>query len=83
MERTDWLDEGFTPADAGFLMATAITHHQVSSPNWGEHEVRKLHAELADLQRLALRVVSEQSATFSGRRTFLRRGTEADRGKAA
>lgn len=25
MERTDWLDEGLSPADARFLMLTAIT----------------------------------------------------------
>jgi hypothetical protein len=59
MERTDWLDEGLNPADARFLMVTAITHHRVSSPTWGEHEVRKLHAELAEIQRLAVKVVVE------------------------
>jgi hypothetical protein len=59
MERTDWLDEGLNPADARFLMVTAITHHRVSSPTWGEHEVRKLHAELAEIQRLAVEVVVE------------------------
>ena len=53
MERTDWLDEGLDPSDARFLMLTAITHHQFSSPIWGEHEVRKLNAELAELDRLA------------------------------
>jgi hypothetical protein len=52
MERTDWLDEGLSSADARFLMLTAITHHKFSSPAWGEHEVRKLHAELAELDRL-------------------------------
>jgi hypothetical protein len=52
MERTDWLDEGLSSADARFLMLTAITHHRFSSPAWGEHEVRKLHAELAELDRL-------------------------------
>jgi hypothetical protein len=52
MERTDWLDEGMNPADARFLMLTAITHHRFSSPLWGEHEVRKLHAELAELDWL-------------------------------
>lgn len=30
-------------------MMTAITHHEFSSPTWGEHEVRKLPAELAEL----------------------------------
>jgi hypothetical protein len=59
MERTDWLDEGLNPADARFLMATAITHHRVSSPIWGEHAVRKLHAELAEIQRLAVEVIAE------------------------
>jgi hypothetical protein len=52
MERTDWLDEGITPTDARFLMLTAITHHRFSSPIWGAHEVRKLHAELTELDRL-------------------------------
>jgi hypothetical protein len=52
MERTDWLDEGLSSADARFLMLTAITHHKFSSPAWGEQEVRKLLAELAELDRL-------------------------------
>ena len=52
MERTDWLDEGLSSADARFLMLTAITHHKFSSPAWGAHEVRKLHDELAELDRL-------------------------------
>jgi hypothetical protein len=59
MERTDWLDEGLNPADARFLMVTAITHHRVSSPIWGEHAVRRLHAELAEIQRLAVKVIDE------------------------
>lgn len=60
MERTDWLDEGLSSADARFLMMTAITHHRVSSPIWGQHEVLKLHAELAEIQQLAVKVVAEQ-----------------------
>jgi hypothetical protein len=73
MERTDWLDEGLNPADARFLMVTAITHHRVSSPIWGEGEVRKLHAELAEIQRLAVNVVAEhkvapRSPALPGRR---------------
>jgi hypothetical protein len=56
MERTDWLDEGYDPAEARFLMMTAITHHRFSSPLWGEEEVRKLDAELAELQMAAERV---------------------------
>jgi hypothetical protein len=59
MERADWLDEGLDPADARFLMVTAITHHRVSSPIWGEHAVRRLLAELAEIQRLAVEVIAE------------------------
>jgi hypothetical protein len=58
MERTDWLDEGLNSADARFLMLTAITHHKFSSPAWGEHEVRKLHAELAELDLLVTQAVA-------------------------
>lgn len=57
MERTDWLDAGLDPAGANFLMLTAITHHRFSSPIWGEHEVRKLHAELAEIAVQARRVL--------------------------
>jgi hypothetical protein len=57
MERADWLDGGLDSAAARFLMMTAITHHEFSSPSWGEHEVRKLHAELAELDRLAAQAV--------------------------
>jgi hypothetical protein len=53
MERTDWLDGALDSAAARFLMMTAITHHEFSSPTWGDHEVRKLHAELAELDQLA------------------------------
>ena len=49
MERADWLDRGINPAQARFLMVTAITHHQFSSPVWGQDEVRKLYAELAEI----------------------------------
>jgi hypothetical protein len=83
MQRADWLDEGFTPADARFLMATAITHHLVSSPVWGEAEVRKLHAELADIQRLGAGIIAEDTAHLPGRRPFSRRRTEASGDKAA
>ena len=50
MERTDWLDRGIDPAQARFLMVTAITHHRFSSPAWGKDEVRKLYAELAEIE---------------------------------
>jgi hypothetical protein len=65
MERTDWLDDGLSPADARFLMLTAITHHRFSSPAWGEHEVRKLHAELAELDRQVTQAVAAGSARIT------------------
>jgi hypothetical protein len=63
MERTNWISEGLDAADARFLMVTAITHHRVSSPNWGEHEVRKLYAELAEIDALAIRAVVDHCAS--------------------
>jgi hypothetical protein len=66
MERTDWLDEGLSSADARFLMLTAITHHKFSSPAWGEHEVRKLHAELAELDRLVTQAPVNASPAARG-----------------
>jgi hypothetical protein len=65
MERTDWLEQGLNSGDARFLMVTAITHHQVSSPIWGQHEVGKLHAELAEIQRLAVNVVAEHKVSLA------------------
>ena len=61
MEQTDWLDKGLNSADARFLMLTAITHHRFSSPIWGEHEVRKLHEELTEIDLLASRTVVDHS----------------------
>jgi hypothetical protein len=58
MERTDWRDGGFDSAQARFLLVTAITHHRFSSPIWGEHEVRKLHAELAEIELSALQAIT-------------------------
>jgi cytochrome c-type biogenesis protein CcmH/NrfG len=63
MERTDWLDGGLDSAAARFLMMTAITHHEFSSPTWGEHEVRKLHAELAELDLLAAQAVVDHAGS--------------------
>ena len=68
MERTDWLDGGFTSIEARFLMVTAITHHRFSSPIWGEDEVRKLHAELAEIELAARRaMVNEDVAATASR----------------
>jgi hypothetical protein len=63
MERADWLDERVKPADARFLMVTAITHHRFSSPNWGAREVRKLQAELAEITKHAAEILHEHQAT--------------------
>jgi len=68
VERTDWLDAGLDPADARFLTVTAITHHRFSAPIWGEREVCKLHAELAELERLGRRVIIDHVAARPGRR---------------
>ena len=68
MERTDWLDGGFTSIEAMFLMVTAITHHQFSSPIWGEDEVRKLHAELAEIELAARQTVVDEKAAATAAR---------------
>jgi hypothetical protein len=57
MEYADWLEGGFDSAQARFLMVTAITHHRFISPAWGEHEVRRLHAELTELDVSAAHVL--------------------------
>jgi len=67
MERTDWLDGGFDSREARFLMMTAITHHRFSSPIWGEDEVRKLHAELAEIELLASRAVMDHDVAAARR----------------
>ena len=66
MEHTDWLDGGYDSVAARFLMVTAITHHRFSSPIWGEDEVRKLHAELAEIELLTSRVVVDHGAAAAG-----------------
>jgi hypothetical protein len=58
MERADWLDGAFNSTQARFLMMTAITHHQSSSPNWGADEVRKLYVELAEIELAAMGLVA-------------------------
>jgi hypothetical protein len=63
VECTDWLDEGFDPAQAQFLMVTAITHHRFSSPLWGEDEVRKLQAELAEMASAAAQIATPEPST--------------------
>jgi hypothetical protein len=63
MERADWLDERVDPADARFLMVTAITHHRFSSPIWGAREVRKLQTELAEITKHASEILREHQAT--------------------
>jgi hypothetical protein len=63
MERADWLEERVNSADARFLMVTAITHHRFSSPIWGAREVRKLHAELAEIAKHASEILGEHQAS--------------------
>ena len=62
MERADWLEGRVDSADARFLMVTAITHHQFSSPIWGAREVRKLQAELAEIAKHASEILKEHQA---------------------
>ena len=68
MERADWLEERVDAADARFLMVTAITHHKFSSPIWGAREVRKLHAELAEIAKHASDVLREHQATSKSKK---------------
>lgn len=56
MERADWLQAGFDPPQARFLMVTAITHHRFASRAWGPEAVRSLHAELAEIDAAALSI---------------------------
>jgi hypothetical protein len=64
MEQTDWIHQGFDAAQARFLMVTAITHHRFSSPIWGEHEVRKLHGELAEIAASVAQVEAPRPARW-------------------
>jgi len=72
MECADWLEGGFDSAQARFLMVTAITHHRFSSPAWGEHEIRRLHAELTEIDVSAAQVLISRG----GPRAWNRRGAE-------
>lgn len=64
MEQTDWIHQGFDAAQARFLMVTAITHHRFSSPVWGEHEVRKLYHELAEIEASVAKVGAPRPARW-------------------
>jgi hypothetical protein len=73
MERADWLAGGFDSAQARFLMLTAITHHRFTSRAWGEHEIRKLYAELTDIDVSAAQVLApRRGASARIRRPALR-----------
>jgi hypothetical protein len=39
-------------------MLTAITHHRFSSRAWGEHEIRRLYAELTEIDVSAAQVLA-------------------------
>jgi hypothetical protein len=88
MEQTDWIYQGFDADQARFLMVTAITHHRFSSPIWGEHEVRKLHGELAEIEVSAARVTAPRRGRWrliweSIRRVSTRRSRRAHRERSA
>jgi hypothetical protein len=68
MERADWLDGRVDPADARFLMVTAITHHKFNSPIWGTREVRKLQAELAEITKRSAEILREHQDGKSAKR---------------
>jgi hypothetical protein len=59
MEHTDWLDRGTDAAEARFLMIAAITHHRFNSALWDAPAVRRLEAELAELDDMAEQIVAE------------------------
>jgi hypothetical protein len=59
--QTGWT-RGFDAAQAQFLMATSITHHRFSSPLWGQDEVGKLQAELAEIDLAVAQAASAESA---------------------
>jgi len=69
MESSDWLDKRLDPAEARFLMLTAITHHRFSSRIWGEDEVRKLHAELIEIDMLTTQAAIDHYAPRARRRS--------------
>ena len=68
MESTDWLDKRLDPSEARFLMLTAITHHRFSSQLWGEDEVRKLHTELIEIDRLTTQAAVDHYEARTRRR---------------
>ncbi len=53
IERTDWIHQGFDAAQARFLMVTASRITDSVRRSGGEHEVRKLHGELAEIEASA------------------------------
>ena len=72
MERTDWLAGGFDSAQARFLMLTAITHHRFTSRVWGEQEIRRLYAELTEIDVSAAQVLAPRR----GASAWIRRPAE-------
>jgi hypothetical protein len=72
MERTDWLDAGFDSAESRFLMVTAITHHRFTSAVWGEREIRKLYAELAEIEASAAGTLAALRPRSPGQRPPVR-----------
>jgi hypothetical protein len=66
MERTNWLDGGLDSDESRFLMVTAKTHHGFTSAVWGEHEIRKLYAELAEMEASAAGVLAAMRTSPPG-----------------
>ncbi|HEX6522968.1 MAG TPA: hypothetical protein VF070_23650 [Streptosporangiaceae bacterium] len=83
MERADWLHAGLEAAQARFLMVTAITHHWFSSPAWGAAEVRKLHAELAEIEAAVVNAIPAAVTAHASRSTRGRPGRVRRIGSAA
>lgn len=71
MERTDWLNAGLDPAQARFLMVTAITHHRFNSRLWDEYEVLKLYAELAEIELSIVRRLHPSRSKLPGKKPQL------------
>jgi hypothetical protein len=67
MERTDWPEQGYDPAEARFLTPTAITRHRFGSPARGRDEARGLHLELTRTDRPAARAAAGHAAGRGGR----------------
>ena len=67
MERADWLEERVDAADARFR-GHGDNRQGVQLPDMGPREVRKLHAELAEIAKHASDVLKEHQAAGKSRK---------------